>query len=86
MTVKTITITENAYDAIKRLKSSDESFSDLFLRIGKKKVLTAKDLVGKISPEEGEAWMQRVLAYQKRMNEDMRRHIDDVRARLKRSD
>lgn len=88
MAVKTITVTEDAYLAMKRIKNEDESFSDLFLRVSKKHVLTAKDLVGAISmtPHEGEEWSHRVTEHQKRMNEDFRRHMDNVRARLKRTD
>lgn len=37
MTTKTITVTEDAYDFIKRLKTEEESFSDLFLRLAKEK-------------------------------------------------
>lgn len=37
MTTKTITITESAYDFIKRLKAEEESFSDLFIRLAKEK-------------------------------------------------
>ncbi|MBS3125350.1 hypothetical protein J4211_03810 [Candidatus Woesearchaeota archaeon] len=33
MVTKTITITEDAYDAIKRMKRGDESFSELFKRM-----------------------------------------------------
>ncbi len=43
--VKTITVTNEAYEAIKNIKESNESFSDLFNRISKKKALT-KDLFG----------------------------------------
>lgn len=42
---KTITVTNEAYEAIKNIKESNESFSDLFNRISKKKVLI-KDLFG----------------------------------------
>ena len=45
MTIKTITVTEDAYNAIKKMKLGDESFSDLFLRIGEGN-LKIKDLIG----------------------------------------
>lgn len=42
MTTKTITVTENAYASIKGLKSANESFSDLFLRISKERSIAEK--------------------------------------------
>ena len=35
--VKTITIMDDAYEALKRLKKKDESFSDIIRRVGKEK-------------------------------------------------
>ena len=35
MVVKTITITEHAYEMLKRLKNKDESFSDVITRVAK---------------------------------------------------
>ena len=49
MTVKTITVTEDAYEALKSLKESDESFSKTILRVAAKKSL--RDFVGVISKE-----------------------------------
>lgn len=40
MAVKTITVTEDAYKALKSLKTSDESFSEAILRIAKRKPLS----------------------------------------------
>lgn len=37
MTTKTITIIENAYNALKREKMKDESFSEVILRLTKKR-------------------------------------------------
>ena len=47
MAVKTITIKEDAYNVLASMKKSDESFSDLILRMNNKKC-TAKDLFGKL--------------------------------------
>jgi len=38
MTTKTLTIRKEAYDALARLKQSDESFSDVILRLTKRAV------------------------------------------------
>lgn len=86
MTIKTITITQDAYDAAKRLKREDESFSDLFLRLGAR-ALTLKDIKGVLHHSSAEA-----LAFRKRVQEE--RHVlsqnltqreDYVRTRLKRA-
>lgn len=37
MAVKTITITEEAYRKLKRMKMPDESFSELFMNVSRKK-------------------------------------------------
>lgn len=86
MAVKTITVTEDAYEAIKRLKQGDESFSDLFLRISSKSI-TINDLAGilKHTPGEAEEFRKRVLDVHKRLGEGMRRRIEDVRSRLERA-
>ena len=45
MATKTITITKSAYDALKREKGKDESFSQLALRLSRKKG-TLKECMG----------------------------------------
>ncbi|MFH1276677.1 MAG: antitoxin VapB family protein [Candidatus Woesearchaeota archaeon] len=42
MGTKTITITNDAYDSIKGLKSETESFSHLFIRLSKEKSIADK--------------------------------------------
>lgn len=85
MAVKTITITTEAYEAIRRMKQERESFSDLFLRIGKKP-LTAKDIRGIFhkTPAEVEDIQERIRKMREEFSEGMQRRLDDVRARLKR--
>jgi predicted CopG family antitoxin len=51
MAVKTITITKKAYDAFASMKQANESFSDLILRVSKRKPL--RDFFGALSPETG---------------------------------
>lgn len=62
MGIKTITVTEDAYESLKRLKKEDESFSELFKRLSSK-VLTGKDILGalKQTPKEAEEFRKRVL-------------------------
>lgn len=61
MAVKTITVTEDAYESVKRLKEGEESFSDLFLRIAKKPT-TVKEFIGAFNhtPEEAKEFRERV--------------------------
>ena len=86
MVTKTVTITEDAYHAIKRLKQGDESFSDLFLRLGTHQ-LTAKDIVGilKHTPEEDRIYKERVLKLHEELGEGLQKRLDDVRTRFKRA-
>lgn len=78
MAIKTITITEDAYESIKRLKSAGESFSQLFLRISKQK-MKVKDLLGavKMTDEEYKELKRKTKKYREEASKDME-------ARLKR--
>lgn len=52
MATKTITVTENAYEALKSLKDKNESFSETILRVAKRKPLSY--FYGALSKETGE--------------------------------
>jgi len=55
MTIKSLTITEEAYTALKTIKHGDESFSEVIVRISKEKIgLTAK-FFGALKINEKEA-------------------------------
>ena len=85
MVTKTITVTEDAYNAIKWLKQENESFSELLKRLSKKPV-TSDDLFGILNdtPKEAETFARRVQEWRVRANKDAERRMTDVRARLKR--
>ena len=53
MSVKTITITEEAYRRLRSRKTGAESFSDVILRLTKRRPLS--DFVGILSPDSAEA-------------------------------
>lgn len=53
MVVKTITITEEAYRSLKARKAGEESFSDVILRLTRRRPL--RDFVGILSPESADA-------------------------------
>ncbi len=86
MVTKTLTVTENAYDAIKRLKQGDESFSDLFLRLGRRYV-TVKEVAGilKDTPKEAAEFRNRMRQIREELGEGLNKRIDDVRTRFQRS-
>ncbi len=81
MAVKTITVTEDAYETIKRMKGENESFSDLFLRIGKSQ-LTVKDLIGVV---KGTGLYERFMRERRLLREGSLKRLEDVRARLQHS-
>ena len=81
MVTKTITVTEDAYETIKRMKRASESFSDLFLRIGTPKI-TARDLIGIC---KGSGLSERFWQERKLMREGAEKRLNDVRTRLERN-
>ncbi len=85
MATKTVTITEDAYEAIRHLKHEGESFSELFLRMAETKI-RVKDIVGilKHTPEEAKAFKEGVHAMRQRLDEGIIRRITNVRSRFKR--
>lgn len=74
MVVKTITITKIAYDALKSLKSENESFSNTILRVAKRRPLS--DFIGVLS-EESAAKLERCV------QESRKRHTEEHRIRVK---
>ncbi len=74
MVVKTITITENAYNTLKRMKHGDESFSEVITRIGsgKKSIVDFLGLL-KDSESSAEELHKRTKEVRKRVSESFRR-------------
>lgn len=86
MTTKTITVTEDAYRAMKALKRADESFSELFQRIaGRRATLGELRGVLKQSKKEQEEFHRRVKQQRTLLGEGLKRRAEDVRARFKRA-
>ena len=52
MAIKSLTITEEAYDALKILKHDDESFSEVILRLSKEKIGKASRFFGTLKINE----------------------------------
>ncbi|MEK6857400.1 MAG: antitoxin VapB family protein [Nanoarchaeota archaeon] len=55
MVIKSLTITENAYDVLSRLKHGNESFSDVIIRIGDEKSVDLEKYFGILKGGEKKA-------------------------------
>lgn len=71
MSTKTITITDEAYNALKGIKEEHESFTDAILKVAKKDPLSR--LVGVLTPKEAEETRGVIKRMRKKMNERVRR-------------
>lgn len=76
MAVKTITIRENAYEALKSLKLPRESFSEAILRIAKRKPLSA--FFGALSKNTGELLEKSVHDLRSKRNESHRTRLKHI--------
>lgn len=81
MAIKTITVTEDAYDCIKSLKHESESFSDLFKRLAKERAVASR-YFGILNGDVNEA-QQKVLAVREKVSKDMEKR-ENVLSRHKR--
>jgi predicted CopG family antitoxin len=71
MVVKTLTITEETYNKMKRLKRENESFSDLFNRLADEKLNIASRFRGliKMSEKEVDEWRKSLAGNKKLISE-----------------
>lgn len=81
MVVKTITITEEAYEKVKGLKKEDESFSQLFIRIVNGQKINIRDFLGvmKLSEKEAKEWkeeLQENKERSKKLSEEKRLKLE----------
>lgn len=79
MTVKTITITEEAYNALKSQKGENESFSDIIKKISANN-LKVKDLAGaiKMSNAEWAEFEKRIKNTREGLNEGLKKRLNYV--------
>ena len=68
MTVKTLTITENAYNKLLRLKRAHESFSKLFMRLAEKEKPDIMKYAGLLTDEEAEKVKLHMGKFRKEFN------------------
>ena len=67
MATKTITVTEDAYGALRSMKESRESFSEVILRIAKRKPLGS--FFGVFSKDGGKKFEDTIIELRKKRNE-----------------
>ncbi|NQU78644.1 hypothetical protein HQ545_02650 [Candidatus Woesearchaeota archaeon] len=70
MVVKTITIKQDAYDILSSMKRPDESFSDLIMRVGGDRKVTAKELFGRLNDSGSELKKMRLRLKEQREKMD----------------
>ena len=80
MTVKTITITEQAYERLKALKQPSESFSEMFFRITNRRPLS--DFYGVLGKESGERLEKTMLEMRKKRKEAHAKRMKKIVAAL----
>jgi len=70
MVIKSLTITEEAYDSLKRLKYGDESFSEVIIRVAKEKKPNLEKYFGilKQSETKAEDWIKRIKEGREKFN------------------
>ncbi len=71
--VKTITVTDEAYDALKKLKESEESFSKVIIRVAKTKKTDLRRFLGTISDKEADEIRERIHKTRKNISEEIER-------------
>lgn len=84
MVIKSLTITEDAYNALKTIKCGDESFSDVILRLSKQKIGTAAKFAGALnmSEKEAKAWKQQVHKRREQANTEILQRSKLIKVRL----
>ncbi|MBS3137053.1 antitoxin VapB family protein [Candidatus Woesearchaeota archaeon] len=84
MVIKSLTITEEAYNALKSVKYGDESFSDVVLRLSKEKIGAAARFAGalKMSESETKQWKEKVRKRREEMNIEFVQRSKNMRERL----
>ena len=82
--VKTITIKEDAYDKLKRMKMGEESFSDVINRIGSTRK-DIKSLFGIMKDIDIESAKKKIKEFREEATKDMEKRINDLARQLSNS-
>ncbi len=76
MATKTITVKTAAYEALKDLKEAKESFSDVILRVAKKKSLD--EFYGVLSKESSEKLEKTIKGLRKRQDAENKKRLQKI--------
>ena len=68
--VKTITVTDDAYEMLKKMKSGDESFSEVIRRVAKP-TFNIMDYFGILSKEDGDKVSEEIKKRRERISKDI---------------
>lgn len=85
MVIKSLTITEDAYDALKKLKLGNESFSEVILRISRGKSNAIEKYFGtlKMSAKEVNEWQKKIKEERKEFDKNFRERQEKFKEILK---
>ena len=78
--VKTITVTDDAYEMLKKMKSGDESFSEVIKRVAKPRV-NLRDYFGILPKEDAEKAQKRLRETKASFSRDMEERRKRVHSR-----
>lgn len=68
--VKTITVTDEAYEMLKKMKSGDESFSEVIKRVAKP-TLNIRDYFGILSKEDSKTISEEIKKRREKISKDI---------------
>ncbi|MBN1386034.1 antitoxin VapB family protein [Candidatus Woesearchaeota archaeon] len=78
MAIKSLTITEEAYNALKSMKHGDESFSKAILRISKSRTPSADRFFGILKDIDLKELKSKIKARRSDIEKEFRRHHDSA--------
>ena len=70
MTIKSLTITEDAYDVLNRLKLTNESFSDVIVRIGKGNSSLLNKYFGILKEKDADEWIKEIKKQRTKVSQE----------------
>lgn len=83
MAIKSLTITEDAYEALKLSKHGDESFSDAVLRLSNEKIGLAARFRGALKGTDTKSFSERIKTRRKTIDNEFSERSKIIRQRLK---
>ncbi len=81
MTVKTITVTEEAYNALRKMKEDEESFSRVIIRLSERKKINLVKYSGILSEKRADELKVIAKKTRDRASEDVRKRVRNVHSR-----